>query len=143
METYGSRSGLEIFWLDVAIVFALHGQMMLDLGERPEPLRDPGGLEAAVMRPQMRAHYEGTDDIVGLAAILAVGISQAQAFLDGNKRTAYATMRLFLDLNGYRLVTDPIDVAKHLEAIAEAPDRDAATHAFASWLRANTAPRSP
>ena len=141
METFGSRSGQEIFWLDVAIVYALHGQMMLDLGERPEPLRDAGGLEAAVMRPRMRAHYEGTDDIVGLAAILAVGISQAQAFLDGNKRTAYAAMRLFLDLNGYRLVIDPIEVAKHLEAIAEAPDRDEATHAFASWLRANTAPR--
>lgn len=142
METTDESSGRRIVWLDVVVVFALHGRMMLDMGERPEPMRDPGGLEAAVMRPQMRAHDEGTDD-VGLAAIFGVGISQAQAFLDGNKRTAYAAMRVFLDLNGFQLATDPIDVAKHLEAIAEAPDRGTATAAFREWLRATVAPRTP
>ncbi len=143
MEPIDSQSDRQIVWLDVAVVFALHGRMMMDMGERPEPLRDPGGLEAAVMRPQMRAYYEGTDDIVGLAATFGAGISQAQAFLDGNKRTAYAAMRLFLDLDGFQLATDPIDVAKHLEAIAEAPDREVATDAFAVWLRVNVASRTP
>jgi prophage maintenance system killer protein len=91
----------------------------------------------------MLAYYGGQHDIIVLAAVLGSGISQVRAFLDGNERTAYVSMRLFLDRNGYRLVTDPIKVAKHLEAIPEAPDRDAATEAFASWLREKTAPRTP
>lgn len=98
------------------------------------------------MRPQMRAHYEGTDDIVALAALLGAGISQAQAFLDGNKRTALAAISIFLDLNGWRLTATHLDTAKQLEAIAEAPDRDAATDAatdaFADWLKDNAARRS-
>ncbi len=36
------------------------------------------------MRPRMAAYYSEAD-IIYQAALLAVGISQAQAFLDGNK----------------------------------------------------------
>ena len=44
-------------------------------------LRDENALASAVMRPQMAAHYEDAD-IIRSATLLAVGISQAQAFLD-------------------------------------------------------------
>ena len=72
---------------------------MRRLGDAPKPLRDEGTLESAVMRPQMAAYYEGAD-IVRQAALLGVGISQAQAFLDGNKRTAYLALNTFLRMNG-------------------------------------------
>lgn len=83
-----------IIWLDLTEIVALHEAIMVRLGVAPQPLRAVGGLEAAVMRPQMTAHYEG-GDLFDAAALLAVGISQALAFLDGNKRTAYAALELF------------------------------------------------
>ena len=138
-----SENGRDIVWLDVSDVVLLHAAMMRERGRAPQPLRDAGGLESAVMRPRMLAYYEGEHDIVELAAVLGSGISQVQAFLDGNKRTAFVSMRVFPDQNGLRFATDPIDVAKQLEAIAEGPDRGAATAAFGEWLRANVAPRTP
>ena len=121
-------------WPDVAIVVALHETVMRNMGWSPAPLRDEGALASAVMRPQMAAHYEGAD-IVRQAALLAIGISQAQAFVDGNKRTAFATLKLFLNLNGHELVVEPLAVAKALERVAEADDRAKAGEDFEAWLR--------
>jgi death-on-curing protein len=121
-------------WPDVAIVVALHETIMRRMGWSAAPLRDEGALASAIMRPQMAAHYEAAD-LVRQAALLAVGISQAQAFLDGNKRTAFATLKLFLDLNGWDLAADPLDVARELERVAEGEDRRAAEAAFEAWLR--------
>ncbi|MFN7097980.1 MAG: type II toxin-antitoxin system death-on-curing family toxin, partial [Gammaproteobacteria bacterium] len=42
--------------------------------------------------------------IVDLAAAYAERICKNHPFIDGNKRTAYVTMLVFLDLNGYTLV---------------------------------------
>ncbi len=43
----------------------------------------------------------GEEDIVALAVALLAGIARAHAFEQGNKRTAFAAMRLFLRANGY------------------------------------------
>ena len=77
--------------LSLADVEALHVEMMRATGWEPAPFRGGGGslLESAVMRPQMAEHYDDAD-LIRQAALLAVGISQAQAYLDGNKRTALA-----------------------------------------------------
>ena len=87
------------------------------------------------MRPQMAAYYEGAD-IVRQAALLGVGISQAQAFLDGNKRTAYLALNTFLRMNGLTYIGDRLALARQFEQF---PDRsnepDAAIDAFEVWLR--------
>ena len=83
----------------------------------------------------MAAQYEDAD-LIRQAAVLAVGISQAQAFVDGNKRTAYAALETFVYVNGVRLTIDPLDIARELERVAEAEDRRSAADAFESWLRA-------
>jgi death-on-curing protein len=121
----------------VAEVVAIHEEVMCRLGLTPKPLRDPGLLESAVMRAQMAAWYEGAD-LIRQAALLAVGISQAQAFLDGNKRTAFATLDAFLWVNGWEYAADPMALARQLEQIATpAIDSITATDAFAAWLRDN------
>mgnify|MGYP000327155642 CR=1 FL=1 len=122
-------------WLNVAEVAALHVRIMEEMGWSPAPLRDEGGLESAVMRPQMAAQYEDAD-LVRQAAMLAVGISQAQAFVDGNKRTAYASLELFLHIDGVRLTVDPLQIARALERVAEAGNRREGEEGFAAWLRA-------
>ncbi len=105
------------------------------MGEAPAPLRDEGLLESAVMRPRMAAYYEEAD-VVRQGALLAAGISQAQAFLDGNKRTAYAALEVFLLHNGIAITVDPLEVARQIEALATRADSlDAATARFEAWLR--------
>ena len=117
---------------------ALHIRVMEDMGYHQAPLRDPGLLESAVLKPQMAAYYEGAD-LVRQAALLAVGISQAQAYLDGNKRTAFIATVTFLEWNGVRFEADPLDAARQIELVAERSDSlEAATSRFEDWLRQHT-----
>lgn len=110
------------------------------LGYNPAPLRDEGALESAVMRPRMAHYYVGAD-VIRQAALLAIGISQAQAFLDGNKRTAFIATEVFLDLNGLSFTADPVNLAQQLETVAARPDSlDAATDRFEAWLRERGTP---
>ncbi len=74
------------------------------MGEAAQPLRNENGLVSVLEKPKNAAYYEGAD-ILAQAAILCIGISQAQAFLDGNKRTAFAVLGVFLSISGYRLPT--------------------------------------
>lgn len=72
-----------------------------------DQLRDLAGLEGALARPATHLHYE-TADLALQAAVLAHGIAERQAFLDGNKRTALVAMLAFLEINGYRVdASDP------------------------------------
>src|SRR5687767_13607740 len=128
-------------YLTLQEVVQIHDRLISRLGFPHAALRDEGLLESALMRPQMAAHYEDAD-LIQQGALLAVGISQAQSFLDGNKRTAYAVCETFLDLNGYDITADPIEMAKQLEAVAtREDDLSAATTRFESWLRSHVIPR--
>ena len=122
-------------YLTLADVIALHESAMRRLGDEPKPLREEGILESAVMRPQMAAYYEGAD-IVRQAALLGVGISQAQAFLDGNKRTAYLALNTFLRMNDLTYIGDRLALARQFERFAERSNEpDEAIDAFEAWLR--------
>lgn len=65
-------------------------------------LRDESALESALMAARNRAHYENSDMAV-CAATYAYHLSQAHAFIDGNKRIAAAVAELFLSINGAKL----------------------------------------
>ena len=127
-------------YLSLADVVAIHEKAMRRLGLAPNPLRGDGTLESAIMRPQMAAWYEGAD-IVRQAALLGVGISQAQAFLDGNKRTAYLAMNTFLRLNDYAYVGDRIALAQQFEQFAHRSSDPTAIDGFEAWLRAHVQAR--
>lgn len=130
----------EIRSLSVADVLALHAEVMEGMGYSPAPLRDPGALESAVLKPQMAAYYLGAG-LVRQAALLAIGISQAQAFIDGNKRTAYIAALVFLRVNGRPYTGDYLELAQQLEAVAMRTDSlEAATRRFEDWLRPRVGP---
>lgn len=103
-------------------------------------LRDRGALEAAALRPQTLAYYEGAD-LVAQAAALITGLALNHPFLDGNKRTAAIAGYTFLDLNGWRLAYDADEYGRQLETFVLARDREAALAAFVMWLRTHLAPR--
>ena len=125
----------EIYYLSLADVIALHQAIIEKFGFASAPLRDEGMLESAIMRPRMTVYFSGAD-IIRQAALLAVGISQAQAFLDGNKRIAFLACDVFLRLNGLAIVGDPLELAVQLVAVAERrSDMEEATAVFEEWLR--------
>jgi death-on-curing protein len=88
-------------WLDLDIVLDFHAEQLALFGG-PDGLRDPGLLESALARPQNKFAY-GELDLAALAAAYGFGIARNHPFIDGNKRTALASMIVFLNLNGLAL----------------------------------------
>ncbi len=127
-------------YLSLTDVIALHGEVMTRTGYTATPLRSEALLDSAIQRPRMAAYYEGAD-LIRQAALLAVGVAQARAFLDGNRRTAYAALDVFLRLNGVPFSGDPLGLAHQLEDIATRADSLAATTGrFEDWLRERVSP---
>jgi death-on-curing protein len=121
--------------LTLARVIALHDEAMERTGSAYAPLRDEGLLESAINRPRVAEYYEGAD-LVRQATLLAIGISQNQPFVDGNKRTAYVSLLAFLRLNNHAFGGKPLDLARQLERVPERTGSlDQATDEFEAWLR--------
>jgi death-on-curing protein len=59
---------------------------------------NPGLIESALASAQ-NAFFYGRGDVFDVAAAYAFHIAEAQAFNDGNKRTAVAAALTFLELN--------------------------------------------
>ncbi|ADU15274.1 type II toxin-antitoxin system death-on-curing family toxin [Asticcacaulis excentricus] len=117
-------------YLSLEDVLTIHDAQIAEYGGG-QGVRDPGQLEAALFRPQT-GYYS---DIVSEAAALWESLSQNHPFIDGNKRTAFASMHVFLILNGYELTAELNDTIHFVVALYE-------THTFAfdrleSWLRAH------
>ena len=69
--------------------------------------------------------------------LLAAGIAEAQAFVDGNKRAALAALDAFWRLNGLVFAPEPLEWARHIEALgARQGNLAEATDAFERWVRA-------
>ncbi len=65
-------------------------------------LRDEGALESALTAAENCQYYEQAD-LIACAATYAYHLSQAHAFIDGNKRIAAAVSETFLEVNGAHL----------------------------------------
>ena len=87
-------------------------------------LRDDGLLESALAAAENRHNYEGAD-LVACAAAFAYHLTQAHAFVDGNKRVAAAITETFLETNGSRLtMTDEEIVRLFLDIASGVLSRD-------------------
>jgi len=121
----------EPVWILDRVVVA-HDRLLAAHGGA-EGLRDAGLLESALARPRQHFVYSSSD-IVELAAIYATGIVRHRPFIDGNKRTGFATGIVFLLLNGFVFQAREEDATQAVLALA-AGDLDEA--GYAGWLRAN------
>jgi death-on-curing protein len=130
----------EARYLTLAEALELHAEVMRRTGSEPQPPRTLDGLASALNRAAATRYYAGAD-LVGQAARLAVGVSRAQAFLDGNKRTAFFAAVTFLNLNGLRCTGDSLTGARLLEALADpSVGADEAGERFETWLREHVSP---
>ena len=77
----------------------IHEEALAEHGGSPG-IQDMGVIESALSRPVNLANY-GDPDAADLAASYAFGIAKNHRFVDGNKRTAFSTARIFLANNGY------------------------------------------
>jgi death-on-curing protein len=117
-------------WIREDVVLAIHDQQIAEHGG-PTGVRDRSLLQSALARPQNIAAYEAAD-AAALAASYAFGICRNHPFVDGNKRVAFATCELFLELNGYGLQASE---SESVTAILRLADGDLDEKQFAAWLR--------
>jgi death-on-curing protein len=120
-------------WVLDEVVLALHDEQLSAHGGL-SGIRDRGVVESALARPRNLAAYDACDDIARLAAAYAYGIAKNHGFADGNKRTALVTADLFLMLNGYELVSSPVENVLTILSLAEGSLSETA---LTSWFRQN------
>ena len=92
-------------WLTDTAVLAIHAQQIERFGGA-HGVRDEHVMLSALARAQQRWHYDALADLADLAALYLVGLSQAQGFVDGNKRTGLACALVFLVINDAALHVD-------------------------------------
>lgn len=123
-------------WLGIELVLAVHDEQLVDHGGGAG-VRDRNLLESALARPEQLACY-GTPDAADLAASYGFGISRNHPFVDGNKRTAFVALELFLALNGFELMADDAQCVVSMLKLSsgELPEAD-----FANSIRESIQPR--
>lgn len=104
-------------FLDFESVLQIHEEQLSAFGGT-SGVRDMNLAQSAVFQPQNDYFYGGAD-LHGIAAAYAFHIAQAQAFLDGNKRTGMAAALVFYRLNGVTASPDWRELYEAMIAIAE------------------------
>ena len=111
-------------------VLGVHASLISETGGSAG-LRDEGLLESALAAAENRHYYEAAD-LVTCAAIYAYHLTQAHAFMDGNKRIAAAITETFLETNGGQLMMTNEEVVQvFLEIASGVLNRDEVER----WLR--------
>lgn len=122
-------------WTPKGSVFGAHAKSLAAYGGA-DGVRDEGLLESALARPENLAAY-GEPDVFDPAAAYAFGIVRNHPFVDGNKRTAFVTAALVLELNGHSLAAPEPEATATMLALAAG---EVSEEEFARWLRANSRP---
>ena len=123
-------------WIEREVIVAVHDMQLAEHGGLPGT-RDAGLLDSALGRPQHLAAY-GEPDIAALAAAYGWGIARNHPFIDGNKRTGFVAIELFLQLNGGALHASDADCVLTMLSVAAG---DLPEDTLADWLRRHAAPR--
>jgi death-on-curing protein len=95
--------------------------------------------DSALHAPQ--ASFGGEEfypDLVDKAAVLTCRLAWNHPLVDGNKRSSWASLVLFLDLNGVVWDPDPPDVDDAETAMLAVAAHDVDETWFAAWLRERT-----
>ncbi len=116
-------------WLDRRRIVAIHTEQLRDHGGA-SGTRDEGLLDSALARPQNHFAYTGAT-VPELAAVYALAIARNHPFIDGNKRTAFVALELFLDLNGFDFIAPDVEAVVGMVQMAagETPDDE-----FVGWV---------
>jgi death-on-curing protein len=128
---------VSIEYVRVDVLINVHGRLLERYGG-VAGVRDANGLEAAIARPQNLAHYSEVSSVGALGAALAWSLLRNHPFADGNKRSAFAALTIFLELNGYKWTCSEVEETAMflLAAGTEIPEAE-----FTSWVERSVAPK--
>lgn len=120
-------------WVLESVALAIHEAQLAEHGGIPG-VRDEALFSSAMAKPQNVAAYGDRPDAADLAAAYAFGLARNHPFLDGNKRTAFVVMELFLNLNGWTLKAGEAECISTMQLVAagDFPEKD-----LAAWLRSH------
>lgn len=126
----------EPVWVPRLVVEAVHFDQIREHGGMPG-LRDADALESSLARPRHRWHYDRTADLAVLATAYGYGIVRNHPFNDGNKRTAFLAMAVFLGLNARALDANDEEIVALMTGLAA----DICTEEdLTLWLRSRLVP---
>lgn len=117
-------------WIEPNVIWAVHEEQLAEHGGA-SGVRDAGLLESALARPRNLVSY-GQPDAADLAAAYGFGLARNHPFIDGNKRTAFVAVELFLALNGWSLTVDDANCVLTMLSLAAGELSEAG---FANWVR--------
>lgn len=120
----------EPIWITEAMAQVIHADQIATHGGA-YGLRDEGMLASALSRARNRYGYEGAD-LHQLAADYGYGIARNHPFVDGNKRTAFQVMYVFMRVNGWELDAPEPEVVLVMQALAAG---ELSKDSLAQWLR--------
>lgn len=121
-------------WPGPQVMRALHEEQLAEHGGAGG-IADPALFDAAIGPGLNR---QAGADLAALAAACGCALLHHQPFVDGNQRTAFVAIELFLALNGWELLADDgqcVLTMLNLEA------GDLSQDDLAHWLRQHMAPR--
>jgi death-on-curing protein len=127
-----------IVYLSLEQVLGQHRMQIQRFGGSPG-LRDRGGLESALARPQMT--FGGEDlypDLHAKAAALMHSLVANHPFVDGNKRVGSLAALQFLLANGWETVCSAQELVEITLRLAEG---SLEAEALAIWLRQHSRER--
>ena len=118
-------------WIAESVVLAIHEAQLAEHGGMAG-IRDENLLASALGRPRNLDAYGDKPDVAAIAAAYAFGIARNHPFFDGNKRTGFVLLELFLNLNGRILEASDAECITTMLALAAG---DLSEENLAAWLR--------
>ena len=104
-------------WLTRRVIDVIHDGQLREHGGRTG-VRDDGMIESALARPRHKWTYAKSPDLPALAAAYAFGLARNHGYVDGNKRTAFMALYVFLGMNGHEVEAEEPDVVATMEGVA-------------------------
>jgi death-on-curing protein len=125
--------------IEISEAIQLH-RTLIDHFGGSHGLRDTAALESALSRPFQR--FDGKElypTVQEKAAALVESILINHPFIDGNKRTGYGLLRIFLELNGFKISASSDNKYEFIINIASGTMN---FEGIVKWLEANSEKRN-
>lgn len=126
-------------WVSRVIANAMHAEIVRTLGGL-HGIRDKGLIESALDRPRNQFAHTPTADLADLAAAYGFGLTKNHGYVDGNERTAFQVMFVFLDLNFTLVAPDEAEVVRVMLGVADGAITE---QELAAWIRRVARPGKP
>lgn len=126
-------------FLSVEEVLYIHFQVIDRFGGL-HGVRDSGGLESAVARPQTTVlGSDAYPTVIEKASSLLHSLIFNHPFYDGNKRTALAAVGVFLQLNGISMTGTHREIE---DAVVRVAEEHWSVETIADWFLSHTNDRN-